>query len=206
MIGIVLRRVLGVVALFMGVSLFVWFVYNQFSPTPQFQRGFRSVFQLIIPTVFVIYGWRWFRYEGQGIQETPGTFNFPGLVESVARARSTLPYFISQVEENIDGAYIKFPMSTKQELTEHIWAYVHTYPDGKFNVSLANAPIDPEEKAQGRRDIPQDEVEDWQIMQSDGRIKGAYSTIALFRNRQSQGKWLSPKMRKQKALLVDFPE
>ena len=39
-------------------------------------------------------------------------------------------------------------------------------------------------------------------MQSDGRIKGAYSTIALFLNREHEGKSLTPKTRKQKAQLV----
>lgn len=53
--------------------------------------------------------------------------------------------------------------------------------------------------------MPVEQIEDWQILQPDGNLKGAHSTIALFRNRQNQGKPLSPKMRKRKALLLDFP-
>lgn len=206
MLGIVLRRILGVVALLMGVSLVVWFIYNQFWPTPEYRRAFRSPFQLIIPIAFLIYGWRWLRYEGAGIEETPGGFSCPELVESVAEARKALPDFIKQVEQNIDGAYVKFPMATVQGLTEHIWAYVHSYRAGVFNVSLANLPKDPKEPEGGRRDVPKEQIEDWQIMQPEGRIKGAYSLIALFRYRQNQGKSLTPKMRKQKAQLIDFPE
>lgn len=206
MAGILLRRILGVVALFIGASLITWFVYNQFYPTPEYQREFRSVFQLILPVVFLIFGWRWLRYEGKGIEETPGDFSCPELAESIVQARGTLPYFVAQVESNIDSAYIKFRLNPPQGLKEHIWAYVHSYRDGKFNVSLANEPKDPKEPSQGRRDILQDEVEDWQILQPDGRIKGAFSLIALFRNRRKHGGWLSPKMRKQKALLMDFPD
>jgi len=46
-------------------------------------------------------------------------------------------------------------------------------------------------------------VEDWQIMQRDGKIKGAYSLIALFRHRENLGGKLTPRMRKQKSQLLD---
>jgi uncharacterized protein YegJ (DUF2314 family) len=189
----------------MGLLLVAWFVYNQFYPTPEFRREFRSVFQLILPIVFIRYGWRWIRYEGRGIEDTPGNASFPELDESVAQARAALPEFVVQIAKNTDGAYIKFRLITAQGLKEHIWAYVHSYDGQKFNVSLANTPRDSKEPAEGRRDVHGDEVEDWQILLPDGRIKGAYSTMALFRNGQNCGKPLSPKMRKQKALLVDFP-
>jgi uncharacterized protein YegJ (DUF2314 family) len=204
-IGIILRRILGAIALVFGVSILAWFVYNQFYPTAEFQRSYLGVFQLVVPIAFLIYGWRSLHYDGVGIEETPGTFTSPELVESVAHAKASLPYFLDQVEKNPDGAYIKFPMTTAQGMTEHIWAYVHSYRDGKFNVSLANKPKDPKESAQGRRDVPIEEVEAWQVLQPDGQIKGAFSTIALFRNRLNSGKQLTPRMRKQKAVLLDFP-
>jgi uncharacterized protein YegJ (DUF2314 family) len=205
MIGIVARRILGVVAVFFGVAIIAWFLYNQFFPTPEFRRNYFGLFQLAVPIAFLIVGWRWLRYQGAGIEETPGNFKCLELVESVAQAKATLPHFIQRVEKNIDGAFIKFPMKTVQGATEHIWAYVHSHRDRKFNVSLANTPIDPKQPSDGRIDVSVDEVEDWQIMKPDGRIEGAYSLIALFRNRESTGKNLTPKMRKQKAKLLSFP-
>jgi uncharacterized protein YegJ (DUF2314 family) len=189
--------------MFMGVVLMGWFIYNQFYPTPEFQRSFRSVFQLIVPIVFLKYGWRWIRYEGPGIEETPADFTCRELIESVKQAKDALPYFLNQVRNNIDGSLVKFPIKTPQGLTEHIWGYVHSYQDGKFNVSLANKPTDPNEAERDRRNISIDEIEDWEIMQPSGQVKGSYSLIALFRYRENQGKKLSPKMRKQKARLID---
>ncbi len=198
MIGIIARRILGVVAIFFGVAIIAWFLYNQVFPTPEFRRNYFGLFQLAVPIAFLIVGWRWLRYQGAGIEETPGDFKCPELVESVAQAKAALPHFIQQVEKNIDGAFIKFPMPTVQGATEHIWAYVHSYRDRKFNVSLANTPIDPKQTSDGRRDVPIDEVEDWQIMKPDGRIEGAYSLIALFRNRENSGKNLTPKCASKK--------
>jgi uncharacterized protein YegJ (DUF2314 family) len=206
MFGIVWRKIFGVLALLIGSSTLAWFAYNQIYPTPEFQRNYFGLFQLAVPIAFLIVGWRWLRYEGAGIEETPGAFKCPELVDSVVRAKATLPYFIKQVEQNIDGAFVKFPMKTVQGITEHIWAYVHSFRDGRFNVTLANTPKDPKEPQRGRRDVPMEQIEDWQIVQPDSRIKGAYSMIALFQNRQNQGKSLTPKMRKQKAQLIDFPK
>ena len=203
--GIVFRRIFGTLAVVFGVAILGWFIYNQLHPTDEFKRNFHSVFQLGLPIVFLIVGWRWLKYEGPGIEETSGYLQCKELTESVVKAKETLPRFITEVEKNVDNAYIKFPLHTAGGGIEHIWAYVHSFRDGSFNVSLANAPKDPNESAEGRRDVNQEEVEDWQIMLKDGKLRGAYSTIALFLHRRNSGQKLSPKMKKQRALLLDFP-
>jgi uncharacterized protein YegJ (DUF2314 family) len=203
MISVWSKRILGVITLFIGIAILSWFVYNQFYPTPEFKRSYYGLFQLFFPMACLIVGWRWFRYEGIGIEDTRPDFNCPELRESVRFAHGSMPYFLEQVEKNTDGAFIKFPILTPRGATEHIWAYVHSYRDGKFNVSLANAPYDKAQTAEGRRDVSAGEVEDWQIMYPDGRIKGAYSLIALFQNREQTGKRLTPKMKKQRAKLID---
>ena len=198
-----IKRCLGVIALFVGCALIAWFFYNSFSPMPEFKRSHYGGFQLFMSVGFLIYGWKWIRYQGRGIEQTPPDFKCQELVESVAHAQKTLPYFIEEVQKNVDGAFVKFSLTTAQGNLEHIWAYVHSYQGGKFNVSLANVPFDPKQSSEGRRDVSSEEVEDWQIMQRDGKIKGAYSLIALFRHRENIGEKLTPRMAKQKAQLID---
>ena len=204
MLKIITKRILGGVVFLVGLIISGWFVYNQFWPTPEFKSGFRSIFQLVFPIACLVIGWRWLRYEGKGIEEiTPPDLKCPELEQSIVAARETMPYFLEQVNKNIDGAFIKFPLKTPSGLLEHIWAYVHSFREDRFNVSLANVPIDQQQSADGRRDVPISDVEDWQIMQPDGRIKGAQSLIALFRYHENHGRKLSPKMKKQKAQLID---
>ncbi len=204
MLRIWIKRLLGLLALLIGVTLAGWFIYNQIWPTDEFKRGFRSIFQLAAPIACLVVGWKWLRYEGRGIDEiTPPDLEFQELEASVQQAREKIGDFIVHVEKGIDGALIKFPLRTKQGLTEHIWAYVHFFRDGRFNVSLANQPMDEQESAEGRRDVMMDEVEDWQILQPDGRIRGAYSLIALFQYHESRGVKLTPLMKKQKSQLLD---
>lgn len=204
MTGIYLKRLLGALALIIGAGIAGWFIYNQIWPTDEFTRSFRTLFQLTIPIACLVVGWKWVRYQGKGIDEiTPPDLKCPELEESVKRASATMGTFLSEVDKGIDGAYIKFPLITPQGLTEHIWAYVHFFRDDHFNVSLANTPIDEQQASEGRRDVPLTEVEDWQIMQPDGKIKGAHSLIALFRYHENHGVTLSPLMKKQKSQLLD---
>jgi len=154
---------------------------------------------------YAIISWRYIRRGGAGIEDTPVDFTCRELVEAVTLARASLPYFLEQVDKNVDGAYIKFPLQTPRGATVHIWAYVHSFRDSKFNVSLANKPYGDLEET-GRRDVSVHEIEDWQIIQQDGKIKGAYSLIALFQNRKNQGKSLTPRMKRQKAQLLDAPQ
>lgn len=145
-------------------------------------------------------------YKGKGIEEViPPDLKCPELDASIIKAKDTISDFILEVEKGIDGAYVKFPMKTPQGLTEHIWAYVHFHKEGNFNVSLANEPFDDQEQSEGRRDIPLDDIEDWQIMSQDGSIRGAYSLAALFEYWLSQGNKLTPLMKEQKAQLQSAP-
>jgi len=178
------------------------FVYYQVHPTAEFPRNYWGVFQLAIPIAFLTAGWRWLRYPRTGTEQTPPDFN-SSLVESVAQARSSLPYFLEQVQRNVDRAFIKFPLKAQQRFTKDIWAYVHSYRDGKFSVSLADTPVGPTEPQDVRRDIPEEEVEDWQLRQPDGRIKGAHSMLVLFRYMENHGEKLTPEMQKLKTHLLD---
>jgi uncharacterized protein YegJ (DUF2314 family) len=201
--GAIIKKALGGVALAFGLIIIGWVVFNGFHPTKAFRSSLKTPFQLLLPVAMIWIGWRWLRDEGPGIEETPADFDCEELRLSVIRAREALPRFLEQVKQNVDEAYVKFPLKTPNGLTEHIWAYVHSCHDDQFNVSLSNEPVDKGQSSSGRRDVPFSDVEDWQIMLPDGRIKGAYSLIALFQHHESKGKRLSRKMRKQRAQLID---
>lgn len=204
MAHLLFRRILGALAILLGVAILIWAVYSLVSPPPGSRSNFRSLARLLVPFALIAVGWTWLRYEGKGIDEiTPPDLKCPELEASVVKARATLSSFLPHVEDGGDDAFIKFPLKTPGGNTEHIWGYVHFIKDGRFNVSLANRPFDDKESPDGRRNVPQEEIEDWQIVEPDGRIRGAQSLIALFRYHENRGVKLSPKMKKQKASLID---
>jgi hypothetical protein len=85
MAGIIFKRILGVIALVFGATILSWFIYNQFRPTPEFQSSYFGIFQLAVPIGFLIYGWRWLRYEGEERREAPHPQN--GKAKSAADER-----------------------------------------------------------------------------------------------------------------------
>jgi MFS family permease len=202
-LGTVVGKTLGALALVIGVTIIGWFIYNLFAPTPEFRSSYRTVFQLAVPIGLVWFGWRSLTSAGPGLEQVSADLARAELMEAAAKARETLPWFIEQVERNVDGAFVKFPLTSPYEGTEHVWGYVHCFRDGAFNVSLATRPYDRAHEPSGRRDVQIDQVEDWQIVYPDGTIKGAYSLIALFQHFESTGRKLGRKMRLQKAQLID---
>jgi hypothetical protein len=204
MVGVIVKRTFGALALLIGLGIGVWFIYNQLWATAEFQHSYRSPSQLIVPIACIVVGWNWLWYQGKGIEEiTPPDLKCAELDEAAKAARDSLPYFLERVGKNVDETYIKFPLKTPTGINEHIWAYVHFFRDDLFNVSLSNDSIDEQQVTTGRRDVHLSQVEDWQIIEPDGQIKGMHSLIALFRYNENRGLKLSPKMKKQKALLMD---
>ncbi len=205
MISIYIKRSLGIISLLFGVLLTAWFMYNQFVPTEEFKTGFRSIFQLIVPILFLYQGWKWLKYEGKGIEEiSPPTLNIPELSKSISKAQESINFLISKVQEGKDGAFVKIKLKGQDESSEHIWTYVHFFKDDYFNISLVNDPFDKNLYFEGRKNVPLREIEDWQFVNENGDIRGGYSLIALFRYHEKNGVKLSPLMIKQKRQLLDY--
>jgi len=204
--AVLLKRLLGVVALLIGITILGWCIYNLVAPTAVFRRSFYSVFQLIVPIAMIWYGWRWLCDDGPGIETLQIDPNAPELIDAKVQARRSMAVFLAAVRQHEDGAYLKFPLLTDAGVTEHIWAYVHHYADGVFNVSLANTPYTQKGDVENRRDVPEADVEDWQIMTRDGRIRGGYSLRALFDHVEAKGIHLNRTMRKQRAQFVNAAE
>ena len=159
----------------------------------------------VLVLVLVPLGLRWIREGGPGFEHLPPDFTCEEVDRSIEKARATLDVFCEEVKKKVDGAFIKFPLKTPNENTEHIWASVHSFKNGRFKVTLDNDPFDPDQKTDGRRDVEETDVEDWQILQPDGQIKGAYSLMALIQHFESRGK-LTSRMREERARHLDYEE
>lgn len=169
-------------------------------------RGLAGVVVLLGFGGFLLYGAiRWIRDPGHGLERVPPDLEVPGLADSVRRARETLPSFIELVKRDGDRAFIKFPIMVESGVTEHLWGCVRSFNGDAFIVSLANDPFQKEAIDSGERKVAISDVQDWMVVNPDGQIRGAYSLIALLESLERDGKWLSPRMRKQRALLVDAP-
>jgi uncharacterized protein YjeT (DUF2065 family) len=54
------RKTFGVLAMFIGLSILVWCIYNLFSPTPEFKSATKTFFSFGVPLTMIYVGWAWF--------------------------------------------------------------------------------------------------------------------------------------------------
>ena len=196
--GTIVKRFLGAISLSIGLIIAGWIIYNLFHPTEHFRKG-----SPIAVILMIWLGVKWLFGSEPGLDDEHIDFDSPELQAARQQAKETLPHFIRQVSHGVDQAYIKFPFQTDQGVTEHIWGYVHHFSNGEFTVSLANTPYTQEGEYNTWQYVPESDIEDWQIVLPNGKIKGGYSTIGAFRYLENRGRRLSRKMQKQKSELVD---
>jgi hypothetical protein len=79
-----LKKLLGILALLMGLSICAWFIYNQFAPTPQFKRNYTSLFQLAVPIAMIWVGWHWLKAQPVEHRSRYPHFVFARILDPVA--------------------------------------------------------------------------------------------------------------------------
>lgn len=80
-IGIIIKRILGLISFSFGIIIIGWFLYNLLYPTKVFREHYHSIFQLIVPIGFIYMGWEWLIKEEPGLEEQNIDFNSPELLE-----------------------------------------------------------------------------------------------------------------------------
>ena len=202
-VGLIVKTILGLIMLLFGAALLVWFAVLVIGGELDLQSMPRLFMRIGLPVSMLAIGWYWVRGVETGHEDQDIDYDSEELRESVQKARARLPQFIQQVRQHVDKPYIKFRFVTDHDIMEYLWGLVRDYGDGVFRVSLVNQPQTQEGEFEVQQDVPEDAVEDWQILHPDGRISGAYSTIASFQYLERTGVRLNRTMRKQKARFID---
>jgi uncharacterized protein YegJ (DUF2314 family) len=205
LLGEVVSKAFGLVMLLGGLlyANVAIGILSKTSITAFYESWFNASPFLLAPMLFWM-GLKWLFYQGRGIEIEGLRPDFRSRVisEAANSAGDALPYLIEQARQYVDGAYILFPSITDKGVTEHVWAYVHHYENGIFNVSPVDKPHERGKRFAERRDVPESDVQDWKIEFADGRIKGAYSYITALQYLERSGR-LNRTMRKQKEQLLD---
>lgn len=194
-------RTLGFLSFTIGVTILLWFVYNQFRPTPEFRSGFQSVFQLAVPVLMVWFGWKWMLDLGPGVETLDLRPDSPELVAAAEEARRTLPRFLDALGGGRGVASVKFPLRRDVLRVDRAWGLVHHHGAGVFDVTLVHVEGQPKALAEERHVVPEGEIEDWQITRPDGSLEGAYTLRALFAHAERAG-LMNRTMRRQRERLL----
>ena len=108
----------------------------------------------------------------------------PEMIACIRRSRSHIRRFKKGLADGAKQALVKYPIRTKNDGTEHVWGVAHSIDGQEVVVSLVNEPVDPirdGEMEEPRSKVPLREIEDWMLIDKEGRCEGGYTHLALLK-------------------------
>lgn len=104
----------------------------------------------------------------------------PIMAAAMERARREFRRFARGLAEGRREALVKYAMKTGYGDNEHVWAIAHTLEGDEIVTSLASQPVGADaDTSLERRRIKKADVEDWLLIDADGRIEGGFTQIAM---------------------------
>jgi uncharacterized protein YegJ (DUF2314 family) len=95
----------------------------------------------------------------------------PDMARSIERSMSEFSRFEEGLADESKQAFVKFRVEIDAGQTEHIWGFAHAIEREFVAVSLEEEEFD----------VPVAEVEDWLLIDEQGRREGGYTHLALAR-------------------------
>jgi uncharacterized protein YegJ (DUF2314 family) len=115
--------------------------------------------------------------------------------EAVDRARGTIQDFLALLRAPHQHALVKIRFVSNDEQIEHLWAEVIGAPaDDKLDVRLVTPPIAHTGRVDPRRTCDLADVEDWQVRDLAGKIRGGFTQRAMYAIARRDGIQLSKKL------------
>lgn len=120
----------------------------------------------------------------------PVDTNDPIWTTAIASARATVGEMRRLHAQYGSDVYVKFPLAAKNGQIEHVWGPLLDSTKEPVQVGLATPPVGGL-KSEPPFAVGCDELEDWQLVLPDGKVRGGFTTqaqIALAR----RGGWPVP--------------
>jgi uncharacterized protein YegJ (DUF2314 family) len=155
---------------------------------------------LVVITIGVLW---WARARSRS-KATPIDPNDPRWAEAIAKARNTVDEMRNVFADGAGEVYVKYPLRMKSGSIEHVWGKLIELSAQDMKASLETHPIGrPEGTAPFS--VPLSEIEDWQFMQPDGRIRGGFTTRAQIAIARATGGKIPPHVAEMEQRFVDGP-
>ena len=141
--------------------------------------------------MFIYYGNYWFHnyYDMNQIPIEPGNPNILKAKELAQKSISTLHAALADKKNN---CHVKVGLPTKSGSIEHIWCESHSYDGKSIWCTLANLPIDLDEKYTNERfEVALSQIEDFLVQHGEDGI-GGYSMMAAAQTLLDRGHKLRP--------------
>lgn len=169
----IISRLFGVLLIVAGLAMVGWGLREAFG------RGQWSALGFAVLGVFVGFYGLGRAFPGQP-PPLPIETGDPLMEAAIQRARREMNRFKAGLAEGRREALIKYALKTGFGDNEHVWAVAHSIDDDAVIVTLMSEPVgDDAEIKNERTRVSLAEVEDWLLIDDNGRMEGGFTQIAM---------------------------
>jgi uncharacterized protein YegJ (DUF2314 family) len=119
----------------------------------------------------------------------------PLMVEALAKAKGSLGQFLALLKAPKDSALVKLRFVSNSNQVEHLWAEVlEVLSDKELGVRLETPPVTHSGHLDRLYRCDVDDIEDWQVRDTQGKVHGGFSQRAMFAIARRDGVKLPPKL------------
>lgn len=119
----------------------------------------------------------------------------PLLLDAVAKAKASLPDFLSLVRSPKENALVKLYFVSSSEQVEHLWAEVlSVVSDDELEVRLVTPPVTHSGPLDRLHRCKVADIEDWQVRDANGKVHGGFTQRAMFAIARRDGVELPKKL------------
>ena len=153
------------------------------------------LFVIFAVGVWLFARWRSPRPEFQPLNTSPDD---PLMAEALANAKGSLGEFRRLLKEARQDALIKIRFVSSSNQVEHLWAEVlEVLGENELGVRLITPPVTHSGQLDRLWRCSFEDIEDWQVRDSHGRVHGGFSQRAMFAIARREGVKLPNKLLEQ---------
>lgn len=105
----------------------------------------------------------------------------PLMLEALEKARASLPEFLRLARQPAQSIIVKLQFVSNSGEVEHLWAEVlEVISNTEFDIRLVTPPVTHSGHLDRRYVCKIDDIEDWQVIDAEGKIHGAFTQRAMF--------------------------
>jgi uncharacterized protein YegJ (DUF2314 family) len=160
-----------------------------------------GLFLALCGALWLFIRWRSPRPEFPPLQTDPDD---PLLLAAMERATATRDAFRAHLAGSYESALIKLRFVSSSSQVEHLWAeVVEVLGHDELGVRLVTPPVTHSGPLDRLHRCTYDDIEDWQVRGTDGRIHGGFTQRAMFAIARRDGIPLPKQLAQHEAEYVD---
>ena len=156
---------------------------------------------LLAVGVWLFMRWRSPRPDFPPLQTSPDD---PLMIEALAKAKASVSEFLALARAPKQHALVKLCFASNSNQVEHLWAEVlEIFSDKELGVRLVTPPVTHSGQLDRLYRCTIEDLEDWQVRDTQGKIHGGFSQRAMFAIARRDGIKLPKKLLQQAAEYAD---